>query len=97
MISESTRELDCYIEKVHLYERGVLRQVLLVIYKATLFLINLKRDISVMRPISILFDIDKIIQCSMTDELEWESTGPDEEKKESEVDDPFLMLEKQVS
>ena len=54
---------------------------MLVIYKATLFLINLKKDIFAMRPISVLFDIEKVIQCSMSDEVVSEAAGPDEEKK----------------
>jgi len=46
--------MDLYMEKVHIFERNILKEILIVIFKNKLNFIYLEKDIFFMRPIGIL-------------------------------------------
>jgi len=58
--------MEFYMEKVHIYEKNILKEILLVIYKNRLNFLYLEKEIFFMRPISIIESIDSIIKCTMT-------------------------------
>ena len=53
------------MEKVHIFERNILKEILIVIFKNKMNFIYLEKDIFFMRPINIVDNIDSIIKCTM--------------------------------
>merc|ERR1719329_110026 len=59
---------EFYLEKLHIWERNSskpLKQILLLIYRGSMFFLFLHKDIFFMQPVSIFTDIDHIIACNM--------------------------------
>lgn len=57
--------MEVFVEKLHVYEKSILKEVLLVIYKGRLNLIYQEKEFFFLRPISIMTDIQCIMKCTM--------------------------------
>ena len=64
-ISEGTENMELYTEKVTIWEKGILKEILIVIYDNQMNFIFLEKDIFFMKPISILTDIESFQKSSM--------------------------------
>ena len=64
-LSPSTENLKLYTEKVTIWEKGILKDILIVIYNFTMYFIFLEKDIFFMKPINILTDIEFFQKCTM--------------------------------
>ena len=58
-------DINCYIEKVHIYDGGHCQQIILVVFKFQMFFIFMNNDTFYMKPINIKDDIKKFIVCDM--------------------------------
>lgn len=58
--------MDLYMEKVHIYEKNILKEILIVIFKNKMNFLYLEKEIFFMRPISIIQSIDLVSKCTMT-------------------------------
>lgn len=58
-------DINCYIEKVHIYDGGHCQQIILVVFKLQMFFLFINNDTFYMKPISIVDDIKSIIACDM--------------------------------
>jgi hypothetical protein len=59
---------ELYTEKVHIYEKGVLREIIVFIYRGMMNFMFLERAISFICPIDVCNDIDEILYCDMKHE-----------------------------
>jgi hypothetical protein len=50
-------DINIYIEKVHIFEKGQTQQILLVIFKSQMFFLFINKETFYMKPISIVDDI----------------------------------------
>ncbi len=50
-------DINIYIEKVHIFEKGQTHQILLVIFKSQMFFLFINKETFYMKPISIEDDI----------------------------------------
>ena len=66
LIGLKTPNLDLYMEKVHIFERNLLKEILIVIFKNKMNFIYLEKDIFFMRPINIVNGIESILKCTMS-------------------------------
>jgi len=57
-----------FIEKVHIWDKGTLREILLVVYHNHMSFIFLEKDYFFMKPISTFQDINSIFKCTMANE-----------------------------
>tara|TARA_B110000285_G_C14956956_1_gene529695 strand:+ start:581 stop:799 length:219 start_codon:yes stop_codon:yes gene_type:complete len=57
--------MDLYMEKVHIFEKNILKEILIIIYKNKMNFLYLEKEIFFIRPISIIDNIDSIIKCKM--------------------------------
>ena len=64
-LTQNAGNFDLYTEKIHVYEKNILKEILLVIYKNEMSFIYLEKDIFFMKPINIGTDIEQIVDCSM--------------------------------
>ena len=58
-------KFELYTEKIHIYEKNILKEILLVIYQNEMSFIYLEKDIFFMKPINICTDIEEVLDCSM--------------------------------
>lgn len=58
-------KFELYTEKIHIYEKNILKEILLVIYQNEMSFIYLEKDIFFMKPVNICTDIEEVLDCSM--------------------------------
>jgi len=58
-------KFELYMEKVHIFEKNILKEILLVIYQNEMSFIYLSKDIFFMKPLNICTDIEEVRECSM--------------------------------
>ena len=58
-------KFELYTEKIHIYEKNILKEIFLVIYQNEMSFIYLEKDIFFMKPINICTDIEEVLDCSM--------------------------------
>lgn len=63
--NDKVGKFELYTEKIHIYEKKILKEILLVIYQNEMSFIYLEKDIFFMKPINICTDIKQILDCSM--------------------------------
>lgn len=64
-ISPDTSRMELYTEKITIWEKGILKDILIVIYEHQMSFIFLEKDLFFMKSINILTDIDCFTKCSM--------------------------------
>lgn len=57
-----------YTEKMHIWEKGILRDIIMVIYRGQMNFIFIDQDIKFIRQIDIQADIDSVFKCTMEDD-----------------------------
>lgn len=64
-IGPKTSRMELYTEKVTIWEKGILKDILIVIYEHEMSFIFLDKDLFFMKSISILTDIDSFTKSTM--------------------------------
>ena len=57
--------MELYTEKVTIWEKGILKDILIVIHDNKMNFIYLEKEIQFMKPINIFTDIEYIQKCTM--------------------------------
>ena len=57
--------MELYTEKMHICEKGILRDIVMVIYKELMYFIFIDEGIEFIRPINMLENIDIVLECTM--------------------------------
>jgi len=63
-IANNSPNKELYTEKVSVWEKGVIKQVLLVVNKSSFNLIFIDKEIQIMKPLDVFYDIETIVQSS---------------------------------
>lgn len=66
-MSKDTPKHEIYIEKVFVYERKSLKQVIMVMYKKKMYFLYAETFNLFMRPVNIDVDILNLTKCQMND------------------------------
>lgn len=63
-IANNSSNSELYTEKVSVWEKGVIKQVLLVVNKSSFNLIFIDKEIQFMKPLDVFYDIEAIVKSS---------------------------------
>jgi len=89
---------EFYLEKLHIWDRSSskpLKQILLLIYRGSMFFMFLHKAIFYMQPLSIFSDIETIFACNMS-HTKTKAGGDiifDVDNSQIDLCDRFSMLE----
>jgi len=75
-IGRDTERMELYTEKVTIWEKGILKDILVTIYQFQMSFIFPEKDLFFMRPINILTDIDSFTKSTMMKSYEKEGSKP---------------------
>lgn len=60
--------MSLYTEKMHIWEKGILRDIIMVIYRGFMNFIFIDQDIKFMKHIDIMQEIEEVLVCTMDDD-----------------------------
>ena len=68
--------MDLYTEKMHIVERGILRDIIMVIHRNYINFIWVDQPIKFMRPVNIIGEIEQVYMCTMESSIDNGSEKP---------------------